>query len=76
MHTDTHRSESDLTEINAITHRVIGCAYRVLLELKHVENIDPVHMAQCLNYLKATGLRLGLILNFAKTELEIKRLAL
>lgn len=47
----------------------------VLLELKHVRQLDPVHHAQCLNYLKATGLPICLLINFAKTELEIKRLA-
>ncbi len=45
----------------------------VLLELKAVKAIDDVHLAQCLNYLKATGLRLCLLLNFAKPKVEVRR---
>ena len=37
---------------------------RVILELKAVAEIMPIHEAQLLSYLKATGLRLGFILNF------------
>jgi len=36
----------------------------VLLEIKATKSIDKVHQAQLLNYLKATGLRVGLVLNF------------
>ena len=129
MNADEHRLEDANTEMNAITERVIGCAYRVhnslgcgflekvyenalahelkknglhvqqqmpirvlydnvtvgdyfadlvversvLLELKHVENLNDVMKAQCLNYLRATGLKICLLFNFAKPELEIKR---
>jgi GxxExxY protein len=37
---------------------------RVIVELKAVEAIAPIHQAQILSYLKATGLRLGLLINF------------
>ena len=37
---------------------------KVILELKSVENILPVHKKQLLTYLKLTGLRLGLLINF------------
>ena len=37
---------------------------RVILELKAVDEVFPIHEAQLLSYLKATGLRLGYILNF------------
>jgi len=47
----------------------------VIVELKAVGRIEDVHLAQCLNYLKATRLKLGLILNFGKSKLEIKRVA-
>lgn len=46
----------------------------VIVELKTAKAIDEIHKAQLLNYLKATGLKLGLILNFAKPKLKIKRL--
>ncbi len=46
----------------------------IILGLKAAKGIDEIHEAQVLNYLKATGLKLGLILNFGKPKLQIKRL--
>jgi GxxExxY protein len=48
----------------------------VLIELKAVKALDESHQAQCINYLKASGLRVCLLLNFGKSRLEIKRMAL
>jgi GxxExxY protein len=48
----------------------------VAVEIKAVKALDDAHWAQCLNYLKATGMRLCLLLNFGKPRLEIKRIAL
>jgi GxxExxY protein len=48
----------------------------VLVELKVAKAIDDFHRAQCLNYLKATGLHLCRLLNFGKPRLEIKRIVL
>jgi GxxExxY protein len=45
----------------------------VIIELKAVKALDEIHMAQCLNYLKATGLKICLLINFAKPQVEIKR---
>lgn len=45
----------------------------LLLELKAVKDLDDIHLAQCLNYLKATNLRLCLLMNFAKPKLEVRR---
>ena len=45
----------------------------VLVELKAVSSLETVHEAQCLNYLKATGLRVCLLLSFGKPRLEIRR---
>ena len=45
----------------------------LLVEVKTVKALDDVHRMQCANYLKATGLRLCLLLNFGKPRLEIKR---
>lgn len=50
---------------------VEGC---VAVELKAVKALDEIHMAQCLNYLKATGLRICLLINFAKPQIELKRI--
>ncbi|MEK7447964.1 MAG: GxxExxY protein [Planctomycetota bacterium] len=47
---------------------------KVIVELKVVGEIGNIHIAQLLNYLKASGYEVGLILNFAKTKLEYKRL--
>jgi GxxExxY protein len=48
---------------------------RLLIELKAVRVLDAMHQAQCLNYLKATGFWLCLLLNFGSPRLEIKRLS-
>jgi GxxExxY protein len=48
----------------------------VIVELKAVRQLDDIHRAQCLNYLKATGLRVCLLINFGKPRLEVKRLML
>ena len=45
----------------------------LLVEVKAVRALDDVHLAQCLNYLKATGLKLCLLVNFAKPKVEVKR---
>ena len=47
----------------------------VIVELKAIKALDSAHAAQCLNYLKATGLRLCLLINFGKSRLEIQRFA-
>ena len=49
---------------------------RVILELKALNELAPIHDAQLLSYLKATGLRLGLLINFNVRVLKdgIKRL--
>ena len=47
---------------------------KVILELKVLDKIIDVHIAQALNYLKAIGLGLAIILNFGKKKLEYERL--
>jgi len=49
---------------NALSERIIGCAFRVLDTL-----------GACINYLKATDLELCLLLNFSRPRLEIHRVA-
>ena len=46
----------------------------VILELKAVDELHPRHRAQLLSYLKASGLRLGLLVNFGSERLQIVRL--
>ncbi len=47
---------------------------KILLELKSAKGIDDSHIAQVINYLKATGIRLGIILNFGPEKMEFKRI--
>ena len=47
---------------------------RLIVEIKAVKGIDPVHVAQCINYLRATQHHVGLLLNFGKPKVEVKRL--
>jgi len=49
---------------------------KVIVELKTVEVLDKVHEAQLLNYLKATGIPVGLLVNFRHPRAEIKRMVL
>jgi GxxExxY protein len=49
---------------------------RLIVELKACKALEDVHMAQCLNYLKATGIRTCLLLNFGTPKLQIKRISL
>ena len=46
----------------------------VLVELKSVENMANVHYSQMANYLKATGMNVGLLINFGAPSLEWKRM--
>ncbi len=47
----------------------------VIVELKAATRLTNVDMAQCLNYLKVSDLRICLLLNFGKPKLEIRRVA-
>jgi GxxExxY protein len=42
----------------------------VILELKSVEKLEPVHFKQLLTYLRLTGMRLGLLINFGEVILK------
>ena len=46
----------------------------LVVELKCVERLGGEHAAQCLNYLRASGLRLCLLVNFQKPKVEWKRI--
>ena len=49
---------------------------QVIIELKTVDRIEKIHEAQLINYLKATGLKVGLLVNFKNTKADIKRFVL
>ena len=48
----------------------------VIVELKTVRTLTDVHMAQCMNYLRATGARICLLINFGNPKVEVKRIIL
>ena len=45
----------------------------LIIEVKAIPALAPEHRQQCLNYLRATGLRVCLLLNFGRPRLEVKR---
>jgi GxxExxY protein len=49
-------------------------AGKVIVECKAISNIDSVHEAQLINYLKASGVRVGFLINFGRPTLEYRRL--
>lgn len=46
---------------------------KVLIELKAVKNLMLEHQAQIINYLKATGIEIGLLINFGNSKMEFRR---
>ena len=46
---------------------------KIIFELKAVNNLEKFHTSQMLAYLKATDLKLGLLVNFGAEKLEIRR---
>lgn len=49
------------------------CYDKIIVELKSVKEVLPEHRAQVINYLKATGLKLGLIYNFKELSIRPHR---
>ena len=82
--------EFDLRAISFERQKLIDVAYKdkiakqfvcdfvvygkIVVELKAIKSISDIEQAQVLNYLKASGLSLGLLLNFGSSSLEVKRL--
>lgn len=61
-------------------HECVGNFYadifvegKVIIELKAVKILTPEHQAQLINYLKATGIEVGLLINFGTPKLEYRR---
>jgi GxxExxY protein len=62
-------------DIEIGTHRLdMIIENQIILELKATRELTDVHFAQLRSYLMATELKIGLLLNFAKPTLEIKRI--
>ncbi len=47
---------------------------KVIVECKAISNMDSVHEAQLINYLKASGVHVGLLINFGRPTLQYRRL--
>lgn len=47
---------------------------KICVELKALTKLEPVHLAQAINYLEAFNLEIGLLINFGNTKLEFHRL--
>jgi GxxExxY protein len=52
------------------------CFGEIILEVKAIEELSDEHIAQVLNYLKATGYKLGLLINFGTSKLQYRRIIL
>ena len=50
------------------------CYKEIIVEIKAISNLSGIEEAQLINYLKATGLKVGLLINFGAKSLEYKRL--
>ena len=60
---------------NVGTHRLdLVIEEKIVVELKAVKELTDSHFAQLISYLKATNLKVGLLLNFSKPTIEIKRI--
>ena len=50
------------------------CYDKIIVELKALSELDGAHRAQVINYLKATKMKLGLLINFGETSAKVERL--
>lgn len=50
------------------------CISKIIVELKALSGLTSEHEAQLINYLKATNLPLGILINFGKSSLDYKRI--
>ena len=60
--------------LNKVYQPDFVCYNEVVVEIKAISNLSGIEEAQLINYLKATGLKTGLLLNFGAKSLEHKRL--
>jgi len=77
-HNFNFESQKEITieylEVTVGTHRLdLIVENKIIIELKATRELTDIHFAQLRSYLKATGLKIGLLLNFSKPTLEIRR---
>jgi GxxExxY protein len=63
-------------KMNRVYHSDFLCYEKIIVEIKSVNNIAKEFYAQVMHYLKATNLKLGLIINFGEPSLKVKRIIL
>jgi len=73
---DQHIFYKDLPEPIGTRRADFVVEDKVLVEIKAIKELEDVHMAQALNYLKAYRLEVGLLINFGSKSLTFKRLVL
>lgn len=60
--------------LNKVYQPDFVCFDEVIVEIKAISGLSGVEEAQLINYLKASGLKVGLLINFGSSSLEYKRL--
>jgi GxxExxY protein len=60
--------------LNKVYYADFVCFDKIILEIKAIDGLIPEHESQVINYLKATGFDLGLLVNFGQKSLQYKRL--
>jgi GxxExxY protein len=73
---DQHIFYKDLSEAIGTRRADFLVEQKVLVELKAVVQLDDVHLAQILNYLRAYNIEVGLLINFGSKSLTFKRVVL
>ena len=63
-----------IDESTRIDKKIIHVQDKIILELKAVSELNKIFEAQLLSYLKATGMKLGVLLNFGGKKVEYKRI--
>lgn len=62
------------TELHNTFRADFVCYHDIIVELKALESTTPEHRSQVINYLKATGFKLGLLINFGERQLYRRRI--
>ena len=62
------------TELHNTFRADFVCYHDIIVELKALESTTPEHRSQIINYLKATGFKLGLLINFGERQLYRRRI--
>ena len=72
-YSSSSRKITVILEITGHNHYYLNLYGDIIVELKAVSELQKIHEAQVINYLKATGFEVGLLFNFGSESLEKKR---